>query len=235
MDKKILGVLLILVVVAAGLSYQFTTTMYQGELTEKQTKISLLEQSIQEARAELEASEQPPISDESIGATDEDVNCLLCHELGQTKSFHVPQTIMQINERDGKRRRVCVDCHGELGPPWSADKQLTPLSEINFNSEVGRNGVFELKSKIAHAIHKTKLDSGAVTCQECHGDDIEMIIPQPDTGKGHVLVCQNCKFHPENGNYITIHLELAGKKCTVCHTGGIIRVHQDKTKKLGQV
>jgi len=88
---------------------------------------------------------------------------------------------------------------------------------------------------VPHAIHKEKLDSGAAKCSDCHGDDIEMIIPQADANAGQVLVCQNCKFHPEGGNYITIHVELADLTCTTCHTGGIIEVHQSKTVLLGQV
>ncbi|GBE18664.1 MAG TPA: hypothetical protein ENH13_06345 [Euryarchaeota archaeon] len=247
MDKKSLVVLALVLIAAAGLSYQVGVSQFQGELNAKEAKIAELQTSIQDVKAEAAAAEKrageqvQPVDSGSettnIAAllSGEEVNCLLCHEIDQTKKFHVPQTIMKIDEREGKRRRTCVDCHGPLGPPWSADKQLTPDSELFFNASAGPNGVIEITNKVPHSIHKRKLDSGEVKCQDCHGSDIEMVIPQPDTNKGQILVCQNCKFHPEGGNYIAIHVELAGKKCTTCHTGGIIQVHQAKTALLGQV
>lgn len=233
MEKKTLVVLGLVVIVAAGLSYQIGTSKYQGELEVKEMKISQLERSIQEAKAS--ATPAPKTSGVAEAVTEDEVNCLACHELAQTKAFHVPQTIMQIDERAGTRRRTCVDCHGPGGPPWSADEQQTPLSMIPFNDSVGLNGLIELSSEVPHGIHKRKLDSEVIKCQTCHGTGTKMVIPEAETRKGQVLVCQNCKFHPEEGNYITIHVELAGKKCTTCHTGGVIKVHQEKTTGLGQV
>ncbi|MFQ5887374.1 MAG: rhodanese-like domain-containing protein, partial [Candidatus Hydrothermarchaeales archaeon] len=153
----------------------------------------------------------------------------------QTKAFHIPQTIMKIDAAKDKRRRVCVDCHGPLGPPWSADEQLTELTDISYDSSVGENGVFAFPNKVPHSIHKRKLDANIMKCETCHVVNGEFIIPQADATKGQVLVCQNCKFHPEEGNYVTIHVEMGGLKCTVCHTGGIINVHKAKTADLGQV
>jgi nitrate/TMAO reductase-like tetraheme cytochrome c subunit len=229
-DKNliVLGVVLIIV---AGASYQIGTARYERVLKEKKNKVSYLENSIEEAK---QASISLKTSASAI-VMEEDVDCLSCHDIVQTKSFHVPQTILKLEEEAGKRRRTCVDCHGTLGPPWSADKQMTPLSEILYNSSAGLNGVLEMESRVPHHIHKQKLDQGVVECQTCHGEGPKMNIPKPDAEKGQVLVCQNCKFHPEGGNYITIHLELASKKCTTCHTGGIIKVHKDKTEKLGQI
>ncbi len=246
MDKKSLVVLALVLIAAAGLSYLVGVSQFQGDLDAKEAKITELQTSIQDVKAEAAAARAREQQAQSAGTGSdtknvaallrgEEVNCLLCHEIGQTKGFHVPQTIMKINERDGKRRRTCVDCHGELGPPWSADEQLTPLSDITFDESVGINGILNIDKRVPHAIHKQKLDSGAVKCSDCHGTGIEMVIPQADTSAGQVLVCQNCKFHPEDGNYITVHVELAGKKCTTCHTGGIIEVHQVKTEQLGQV
>ncbi len=248
MDKKSLVVLALVLIAAAGLSYQVGVSQFQGDLNAKEAKITELQTSIQDVKAEAAAAEKRALEQQaqSVGTgsdtkniaallSGEEVNCLLCHEIDQTKGFHVPQTIMKIEERDGKRRRTCVDCHGELGPPWSADEQLTPLSDITFDESVGVNGVLELETRVPHAIHKQKLDSGEAKCSDCHGDDIEMVIPEADVNAGQVLVCQNCKFHPEGGNYITIHVELADLKCTTCHTGGIIEVHQAKTGQLGQV
>jgi hypothetical protein len=234
MNYKGLGAVVFVVLVASLVAYQVGSARYQKELLSKKERISLLERSIEDAKAVLVPvqTEKPLKVQEVIEG--EEINCLLCHELDPTKSFHVPQIIMQINMRDGARRRICVDCHGPLGPPWSAEEQLTPISQINYNPLVGENGLFEIPNAVTHSIHKMKLESRAIRCQTCHGTGTELIVPVADTSRGQVLVCQNCKFHPEEGNYITIHVELAGKKCTTCHTGGIIKVHQEKTKALGQ-
>ena len=229
MDKKLLALALV-IVAAAGLSYQIGVSRYQGELKEKAEEISRLERGIHEAREP--AASEPTVSTAADALIGDEVNCLACHDSTQTKAFHLPQTIMKIDERSGKRRRVCIDCHGPLGPPWSADEQLTPLSQITFNASTG---TLEMDSTVTHNIHKRRLDSGAIRCQSCHGEETKMVIPAPDPAKGQVLLCQDCKYHPEEGNYLTIHLEVAGKKCTTCHTGGVIKVHQNKTKALGQI
>jgi len=232
MDKKSVVAVVVVLILSAGLSYEIGASKYQKELKMRMERITQLEKSLKEARA---AAEEAASMQAQAPAGGEKVNCLACHELGQTKSFHVPQTIMKIDARDGKRRRTCVDCHGPLGPPWSADKQMTPLSLLFYNESKGPNGVIEITSEVPHSIHKRKLDAGVMKCQTCHGSGVSMVIPEPDTSRGHVLVCQNCKYHPEDGNYIAIHVELAGKECTICHTGGVIKVHQEKTRKLGQV
>jgi nitrate reductase cytochrome c-type subunit len=233
MEKIKLAIIFLILIVGAGIYYQFEVTKGDAELAAKQAvEISIVEKPVEELKADVIADETAPVVPELI---EMELDCLICHEESKTKSFHVPQIIIKINERDGKRRRTCVDCHGPLGPPWSADKQMTPLNLLLFDESVGKNGVLQVDDKVPHAIHKGKLDSGTIKCQTCHGEDIEMIIPTPDTQAGQILVCQNCKFHPEGGNYITIHLQIAGKKCITCHTGGIINVHKAKTDKLGEV
>ncbi len=165
----------------------------------------------------------------------EEINCFICHELIFTKDFHVPQSIVKIADATGKRRRICVDCHGPLGPPWSAEEQLTLLSDIVFNNRIGLNGVFEIPNKIPHSIHKAKMEEGVMRCQTCHGNGTDLLVPMPDLARGQVLVCQNCKDHPEGGNYIIIHVEMAGKGCSLCHTGGIVNIHRNRTERLGKV
>jgi hypothetical protein len=230
-----MALILAIAIVAAGLSYQTSTSYYKNELDMKRQRVLDLESSIEEARILETPPPTPRPLTEGDSAFEEELECSICHEPAQTKGFHVPQTIMKIDEESGKRRRVCIDCHGPLGPPWSADEQLTAVSDIKFNASTGLNGVFMIPNKVSHIIHKQKLDSGAIRCQTCHGNGKDLIVPKADPSTGQVLVCQNCKFHPEEGNYITVHIELAGKKCTTCHTGSIIKVHRDKTNALGQV
>ncbi len=237
-DKTLVAVLIIGVVLSAGIAYQLSGTQYESTIKEKEAQISDLNQDILAKESQLQSLQSSyatgtvsPVT----GVSEGEVDCLLCHDLTKTKAFHVPQTIMKIDAAKDKRRRICIDCHGPLGPPWSADEQLTELDLISYDSSVGENGVFRFPNKVPHSIHKRKLDAGIMKCETCHVIDGQFIIPQADTAKGQVLVCQNCKNHPEEGNYVTIHVEMAGIKCTACHTGGIIDVHKAKTENLGQV
>ncbi|MEE8168377.1 MAG: hypothetical protein V3T58_05850, partial [Candidatus Hydrothermarchaeales archaeon] len=103
-----------------------------------------------------------------------------------------------------------------------------------YDEDVGVNGVFTFPNKVPHSVHQGKIDAGAMKCDTCHVVGGEFIMPAADVGKGQVLVCQNCKFHLD-GNYILVHIELAGKKCTVCHTGDVVDIHKRATSKLGQL
>ena len=215
---------------------------YQFALYSSASKISLLETALKGKETEL-AGLVSPAKETAPGQSNETVNCLLCHDIGETKGFHVPQTIMRIDERSGKRRRICIDCHGpnaydEKGSflGWNADVQMTPLALITFDNTTGRNGVFKVSSTVPHAIHNRLLrELKTIDCLDCHliGDEIKA--PAPDVEKGQVLVCQNCKFHPEDGNYVKIHVEDGGKGCITCHTGNVIEIHRTKTFGLGQI
>jgi hypothetical protein len=150
---------------------------------------------------------------------------------------------LKIDENQGERRRICIDCHGPnaydengIFIGWSSDQQMTPFSMISFDETAGVNGVFDFPGSVPHAIHKRLLYSlKIITCDDCHlsGDEIER--PKVDSGKGQVLVCQNCKYHPEEGNYIKIHVEDGGKGCQTCHSGGVIEIHKEKTFSLGRI
>jgi len=142
---------------------------------------------------------------------------------------------MKIDEARGKRRRVCIDCHGPLYPGGNAEKQATPLEMISYNPDAGLNGVFSIKSSVVHDIHKKKIENKIIRCITCHGEGEEIIKPKADVNKGQVLYCQSCKYHPDEGNYISIHVELAGKQCTLCHLGNVVGIHKEKTAKLGMV
>jgi hypothetical protein len=120
---------------------------YQFAASQSASKISQLEDIIREKESELDrlTAHEAPVSTSDSGS----VNCIFCHDPIQTKGFHTPPTIMQIGEKTGTRRRVCIDCHGPnaydeegtfLG--WSAENQMTPLSMISFDETAGLNGVF---------------------------------------------------------------------------------------------
>jgi hypothetical protein len=247
MDIKIPIVIIIAVLIAGTITYLITTANFNEELSLKQEKITTLERSIMEAKQPppptIVPETNPPTIEDRI--SEEVINCLLCHDLTQTKSFHFPQTIMKIEEAAGTRRRVCVDCHGPLAFDddgnflgWSADEQRTPLGSIEFDPTDGVNGKFILPNQVVHSIHKRTLDSGAIKCEFCHvppGATV-FIKPRVKTELGRVLYCQNEGCHDdEGGNYIGIHIEIRPFKCTTCHTGSIVQVHIEETKKLGQL
>lgn len=233
MAKKIKTFIMVIFTIAVvGVTYQLLTSEYTAKVKERELKIQELEKKLEELKVVTppNGTAAPPEVREVIT----EINCVSCHELNSTKAFHVPQVIMKINAAEGKRRRICIDCHGPLGPPWSADKQMTPFEDITYDPTVGLNGVFRFPNKVPHSIHKKKLEAGVLNCEFCHVRGEKFFIPQPEVDKGQVLVCQNCMAHPE-GNYITVHMEIKGYKCTICHTGDLIGMHQEKTAELGQV
>jgi hypothetical protein len=238
-EKKLVGVGIILIIAVVGITYQIVSSEYSTKLKEKDLEIEELQKMLEEIAAAPPAPppnvtvEAPPPKVEEPKITE--INCITCHELDKTKTFHVPQTIMKINAAQGTRRRVCIDCHGPLGPPWSADKQMTDPRNITYDSTVGLNGVFRFPNKVPHSIHKRKLEARSLNCEACHVRGEEFYIPQADVDKGQVLVCQNCMAHPEDGNYVTVHVEMKGYKCTICHTGDLTGIHREKTADLGQV
>jgi hypothetical protein len=240
----IVVILLILVVggVAAGLSYFYSQRGVDATVQQKQIELNSLEEELgvkdlEIARLERVIETGPVVEPGGPAPGAQELDCLLCHDLEQHKEFHVPQTIMKIDEAHGKRRRVCVDCHGPNGPPWSADEQLTPLEMIDFDPTVGENGKFILSNQVVHSIHKRKLDAGILSCEFCHvpAGTTEFIKPEVKTELGRVLYCQNEGCHDtEGGNYIAIHVELRPFKCTTCHTGDLVKVHEGGTGRLGK-
>lgn len=175
--------------------------------------------------------------DDYFSEGEAEFGCYYCHDAESTKGFHVPEKIVKIEASEGKRRRICPDCHGLEGA--DPDKQMTDPRYIQFDVNASVNGLYKLSKGVPHAIHKRILVSGAMECIACHLRDSQdyttfnMLIPEADTEDGQILLCQNCKFHPERGNYIAIHMEVAEKTCTTCHTGDLLVIHRKATSKLG--
>jgi len=233
-ERAVIGIAVVVMVITGVIVYQLTASRYSAIVSEKVSKITQLENALKEKEVHG-AKPMPPPAEAASHTAGTEVNCLICHDLALTKAFHVPQTIMKIDEAKGKRRRICIDCHGAVGQPWSADKQMTDAGDITYDRSVGLNGLFSFPNKVPHGIHKKKLDMGIIKCETCHEQNGEIFKPKADVEKGQVIVCQSCKYHPEEGNYIKIHVELGGKGCATCHTGGILQVHKEKTFSLGQI
>ena len=63
-----------------------------------------------------------------------------------------------------------------------------------------------------HTIHKTEMDTGKVTCEACHGEALEIGIPQ----------CTKCHSGPIHD----VHHVSKGADCTVCHKD-VEKIHHD--------
>jgi hypothetical protein len=235
-DKKIfIAALIAAIILGSAMGYQLSISKSAAEISHLESVLRIKEMEF----AKLSSQPDPTVSHTPSAKID----CLLCHDLTQTKSFHIPQIIMKIDERSGLRRRICIDCHGPsaydeegnyLG--WSAEMQMTPIEMITYDESTGPNGVFNFPNIVPHTIHKRLLDRlKVIGCEDCHLLATEIQIPKADTNKGHVLVCQSCKYHPEEGNFIKIHVEDGGKGCQTCHLGDVLAVHKEKTLQLGKV
>lgn len=154
--------------------------------------------------AHIWGSDKTSVFESAVINEAEELDCTQCHYIKSTKEFHLPQNILRIEEENNLQRKICVDCHSLPGLP---------------NASVGENGVFTVPAKLIHAIHEKKIESGELICDTCHMRDGQLYTPKADVSAGQVIVCQNCKAHPEEGNYITIHFEIGKKKCIICHEG----------------
>ncbi len=195
----------------------------EKQLTVFQQRIDALQQAIKEKEEEVievQAHHEPQL------------NCLACHDLEQTRSFHSVQRIFAIQEKKNLRIRICVNCHG---PPGNSSSPIPNASQP-----------YPSDDSHPHVVHHLKLDAGDMTCGTCHVYNGEYRYPKPKNGQ--LLVCELCHA---NGNFITIHIDgkiledavmdqkwmKESKKhaCTICHMGGVVDIHKRATGKLGQV
>lgn len=156
--------------------------------------------------------------------------CYICHDRQNTKDIHTVQTIVQIDDRKDVRRKTCVDCHGPRGPPWSATEQMTDPADITIDNATGE---YLIDIDVPHMVHKERMLSGRMECWDCHAPNLEtfeIILPTTDLSRGQVMYCENCKIpkdpHPDDGNYVTTHIDKFGRKCAVCHPGGVEQIHK---------
>ena len=156
--------------------------------------------------------------------------CYICHERENTKALHTLPNIVKIDERKELRRKTCVDCHGPRGPPWSATEQMVDPEDMVFDNA---SGEYKIAVEVPHVVHKERLLNGQMTCYDCHTPDLgtfDMVVPITDFDRGQMMYCQNCKIpqdpHPEDGNYVTTHVDRFGQKCGICHPGGVEQIHR---------
>jgi len=127
---------------------------------------------------------------------------------------------------------VCTQCHGlEQTKGFHFVENIKKLDE----SEGKTPKICTTCHGVSpHSIHERKLESKEMRCETCHVENGKFIVPQAPEGK--LLVCEKCHAFsgkPEDvGNYVAIHIEEGGKKCSTCHMGDAIKIHEEATAKL---
>ncbi len=238
-ETPIAASIVVIVLLTFVVAYQFTSL--QGTSAIAQRDIELAVKQTRSADLDLEIARLskpgetpvtiPPEKRTTPQTPAETVNCLLCHDLEQLKTFHFPERIMKIEAAKGMRQRICINCHGP-----TAEGTGTPDPEDPYPGD----------NSHPHRIHQSKLDSGEITCKTCHEYEGEIRFPKPKDGQ--LLVCELCHA---NGNFITIHID--GKiledaavdpqwivegdrhRCQECHWGDVVGIHKRATAQLGKV
>ncbi len=216
---RLLLVFVITIMMAAGVGSLLTGLKYGSEAKNIGKEMGIVQGELAKAKVDLD-----------IAKSGKHLDCTICHELDQLKSFHYPSRIVAIQQKNRMPRRICIDCHA------------TPESLAE--TTVDANGVYDIPKPMPHDIHKAKLDSGSMKCETCHIASGEFTIPQPR--QGEILVCDLCH---SSGDFITIHIEgrilednpnmpqmqYPKLGCNVCHPQDPVGIHSAATSKLGDV
>lgn len=226
-----------MIVLVGGVSYLVGASKYDRRLREMDRDIIgrdiYLKDLEEEASrlAVLQAGRKPVEGKKMIQTPSAMLNCLMCHDLEQTRSFHFVERIMDIQDAKGLRRRICTNCHG---PPEDPSTAIPDPSKP-----------YPSDDSHPHRVHQAKLDANAITCGACHEYKGEFRYPKPK--EGQLLVCELCHA---NGNFITLHIdgqilkdgevdpvwikEGDKHKCQECHWGDVVDIHKRATADLGQ-
>jgi hypothetical protein len=127
------------------------------------------------------------------------VNCLVCHKLGQGEGAH-PAVKYTVESEE----TTCDVCHTEV-----AGNNITAQVKMSQHGKIG------LKCISCHEPHSQgpKLAPGSkIVCENCHKKEMQSTLKSTHMAAG--LSCVNCHMGPEKS-----HTEdVAGKTCAGCHT-----------------
>ena len=127
------------------------------------------------------------------------VNCLVCHKLGQGEGVH-PQIKYTVEAEE----TTCLVCHTEV-----AGENIAGQMKLSQHGKVG------LKCITCHEPHSQGpvLSPGSkIVCENCHKNQMEGALKSTHTAAG--LNCINCHMGPESSHT----LKVAGETCAGCHT-----------------
>ncbi|HEY3313337.1 MAG TPA: cytochrome c3 family protein [Anaerolineales bacterium] len=127
------------------------------------------------------------------------VNCLVCHKLGQGEGTH-PQIKYTVESED----TTCLVCHTDV-----AGANIAGQMKLSQHGKVG------LKCITCHEPHSQGpvLSPGSkIVCENCHKNQMESALKSTHTAAG--LNCINCHMGPEKSHT----LKVAGDTCAACHS-----------------
>lgn len=127
------------------------------------------------------------------------VNCLVCHKLGQGQGVH-PQLKYTVE----KEETTCLVCHTEV-----AGENIAGQMKLSQHGKVG------LKCITCHEPHSQGpvLSPGSkIVCENCHKNQMESALKSTHTAAG--LNCINCHMGSDSSHT----LKVAGETCGNCHT-----------------
>jgi hypothetical protein len=126
------------------------------------------------------------------------VNCLVCHKLGQGEGVH-PQLKYTVEVEE----TTCLVCHTEVAG-----------TDVAGQMKLSQHGKIGLKCITCHEPHSQGpvLSPGSkIVCENCHKNQMEDAIKSTHTAAG--LNCINCHMGPESSHT----LKVAGETCASCH------------------
>jgi len=136
-------------------------------------------------------------SQHSVG----NVNCLVCHKLGQGEGVH-PQIKYTVESEES----TCLVCHTNVGITGS---------DVADQMKLSQHGKFGLKCTTCHEPHSqgpVLAPGSKIVCENCHKQQMEGMLKSTHTAAG--LNCINCHMGPESSHT----LKVAGSTCGTCHT-----------------
>lgn len=127
------------------------------------------------------------------------VNCLVCHKLGQGEGAH-PQVKYTVESEE----TTCLVCHTDV-----AGVNVAGQMKLSQHGKVG------LKCVTCHEPHSQGpvLSPGSkIVCENCHKQQMEGALKSTHTAAG--LNCINCHMGSEGSHT----LKVAGETCANCHS-----------------
>lgn len=129
------------------------------------------------------------------------VNCLVCHKLGQGTGVH-PQLKYTVESEE----TTCLVCHTNVSVTGS---------NVAGQMKLSQHGKFGLKCTSCHEPHSqgpVLAPGSKIVCENCHKQQMEGSLKSTHTAAG--LNCINCHMGPESSHT----LKIAGETCGDCHT-----------------
>lgn len=127
------------------------------------------------------------------------VNCLVCHKLGQGEGVH-PQVKYTVEAEES----TCLVCHTEVfGENIAGQMKL---------SQHGKVGLKCITCHEPHSQGPVLAPGSKIVCENCHKDQMKGSLKSTHTAAG--LNCINCHMGTAKSHTLVV----AGETCAGCHT-----------------